>query len=143
MPVFAIQVKKPAAPPGGWVSYFDNTIWNEGWAQGTWTGSQWDAAAAKSGYGLGLFPLTSVLPPVSGGGGWEVGFRPTKVRVTHNASGSANFLEMTDTDYNVVLSVGSYISLTEVDITWGSADDWQLFMGDGSAFSVTNIEFFG
>ncbi|GAG06880.1 unnamed protein product, partial [marine sediment metagenome] len=79
-----------------WVSYGDNTYWTV--AQGTWNGSGWDAAPGKSGYGLQLNEL----------GSWNLGFRPTKIRVTYNTTGANMTLE--DTNFGAIVPWGSYTS---------------------------------
>ena len=132
----SISSSSESAGPPAWVSYLDDTWWDDPTSQGTWSGSQWDAVAGKSGYGLGLRPITT-----GPNANWHIGFRPTKVRVTYSTTGANMALQ--DLDFVYLVPWAAYTSLDEVTITWASADLRSVFLGDALNFSITNVEFFG
>ena len=121
-----------------WVSYFDDTYWNID-TDGTWdVGNQeWDSAApdGENDILLNLIEL----------GTWVNGFRPTKLRITHDASPPLSFVRLWDIGRNLQIgSANNYVSGAEITLTFGAADiqylDFQQ-ASDESAYSVTNIEF--
>ena len=134
-----------SAGPASWVSYFDDTIWDQVFATGTWTGSQWDSGIGRGSTNrIWISPLNSVYSPVSGAGGWEVGFRPTKIRITYD-TGIPVSVAMSD-NLTSIASVNPYNSGDEITIAWATQDLWSLSLtntGTNPPFSITNIEFFG
>lgn len=122
-----------------WGTYFDNTKWEVGGTlpYGSWDGSKWDSEYVGHGnqHVLGLIPIS----------GWEVGYRPVAIRVTHN--GATISLTLKDTALNNVCYTTNYVTGTELFLTFTGLDIQELRFssplesGPGSAFSITNIEF--
>lgn len=123
----------------GWVSYFDDTYWVplDG-TSGTWNGTQWVPYHSKATYILQLNPL----------GGWEVGFRPSYVRITFTISGP--FQTMTLRDNKIVNAINilngtvnsssTYISGDEVLCQWDVDDLGQFSLVHPDSYIMTNFE---
>jgi len=129
--------KKPA-----WQSFFDNTKWVPV-TYGTWDGSKWNSTAYGPGEGNDTqeFRLEVI-------GTWYSGFRPTKVRVTHNnIVADLGDLIVYD-NLNPREGFSAYVSLSEKEfsLVGSNSDILRLALGSqqGAAqFSITNIEFYG
>ena len=127
----------------GWTSYFNNIRWTvDGpFGFGSWDGTKWNSEASGP-------PETATqliyLEPI---GSWFVGFRPTKVRVTHTATAGLGDLSVFDTDINQDGYL-AYPSLEElIFINVFSTDKDILVLSIGSEqgadpYSITNIEFY-
>lgn len=114
-----------------WTSYFDNTKWTASW--GSWSGSQWDSALAGASHGI----------TIDVAGSWYLGYRPTLCRVTHSGPGATNFAVWYTTGRNAAVN---YVSLAELSLS--IINDYNIskiviYNDVPSAFSVTNIEFYG
>jgi len=115
--------------PNVWLSYFDNTYWEPtGAGLGVWDGSKW---VAEAGFGVHVY-----LQPI---GGWEVDFRPSKIRVT-TSIGEVWELSISD-GAGYPVSESPYISEAEVDMNL--TNDIVTFdvQTQETPFNVTNIEF--
>jgi hypothetical protein len=91
-----------------WVTKFDNTFWRAGAGGGggtvSWTGSSWDIAVA------GGSPVNIDIAVVISGinNNWQVGFRPTSVRITAHATSSQSIeLDTFDTGGSDYLNAGN------------------------------------
>ena len=130
----------------GWVSYFSDSYWEvvEG-DLGTWNGSAWVSTQEE-----GEDDFTIQLSPV---GDWEVGFRPTKMRVTHTHP--AETYENGFLLYNACIGGGcpdyivedaNLLSLKEKDCFFDGYDIRLLDMisneEEAGSFTITNIEFY-
>lgn len=125
----------------GWTAYFNDTKWVVGgnFPYGSWdVGNQeWDTAYdGRANDTIGLTPI----------GGWEVGYRPSKIRVAHN--GTLSGLWVRDTNLNIIYYslTATYATGVEISLTFTTFDIDELILwkvGPGNDFSVTNIEFFG
>jgi len=124
-------------------SIFDNTKWETSVYEtpnGTWSTDEWDASYSF-GYRVRIVPT----------GGWEVGLRPTKMRLTWNSNytGSENDVYLTDgyLSANVIGVDYSNESGDEIALDFdGCGDIGELYMtaadiGDRD-FQITNIEFY-
>ena len=108
----------------GWVAHFDNADWAA--ARASWDGSKWiDVGGA-----LALNPI----------GAWYIGYRPTKVRVTISVSVTSFYLHAGVDTY--IRADGSYTSLTEDNLSWGSNDIDEFYMYVAAGLNITNIEFY-
>jgi len=109
-----------------WTAYFDNSKWTP--TTGAWDTDHWDTAFTGRYEAVILTPINS----------WEVGFRPTKIRISHTSASPVTAV-LAGSDF----SEASYTSGTEVDIVV-SSDITSLSVYYGSTpFTVTNIEFYG
>jgi len=130
MPVIGFAIKKPSTPPEPeWVSYFDNTRWGAA-SSTSWTGTAW----SSSGFEIYLDVAVS--------DDWYEGYRPTKIRVTY--TGGPVAMSLVDENLNDIAEDASYVSGTELDITFDQVLDGDISklrdMCCGS-MEVTNIEF--
>jgi hypothetical protein len=120
-----------------WVSYFDNTKWQQavGLPFGTWDGSEWDAEnAGGTDYYLGLDSI----------GTWSDGFTPTMFRVTFTGATPLFYIFVDDNGNPIDEDdgSGSITSLQEKTLTFSSYNISAAFFGNYSGtFSITNIEF--
>ena len=127
--------------PAGWTSYFNNTKWtaveDDG---GSWDGSKWISELdLVFGSGSNHFIQLNVS------GTWYKEYRPTKCRVTHTGPAANTVLQVRYVGGGRNL-VASYASLDELLLTnIGDNNITQLLIYNNvpSAFSVTNIEFYG
>lgn len=112
----------------GWVQILDNTYWSS--AKGvTWDGTKWSCPVNL----VHLYPI----------GGWEVGARPTKLRVTYTSSLVFD-ISVIDTNSDTIASYAACPSTTEIDITFGSYNIYmlQLYYDGAATVEVYNIEFY-
>jgi hypothetical protein len=120
----------------GWVSLQDVSNWDI--TQGGWL-------AATSEY------ISDSVPPAPGGalgairlvakGTWKNGYRPLKIRITHNYIGGLD-LTIKDKNLNVIASEGSLISGEEITINWNGYDLYDLFLDKyDQVYKVQSIEF--
>jgi len=125
-------------------SIFDNTKWETSVYEtpnGTWSTDEWDASYS-SGYRVRLVPI----------GGWEVGLRPTKMRLTwdSNYTGSENDVFLSDGYGGNVIGVdysnesGDEITLDFDDESAGDIGELYMAAADigDRDFQITNIELF-
>jgi len=113
---------------GSWEVHFDNSDWS-GLSSTTWTGSAWDS--------------NNVEILITESGSWVEGYRPTKVRVTHNGP-STMTLKVTGAGGSPTYGEASnYVSGAEMALNC-TADIQRLYITPSGAedFLVTNIEFF-
>ena len=106
-----------------WDTHFDNTKWEPQFGtQGIWTPSlKWQAAFGEVEDNLYLLPI----------GGWEVGYRPDKVRVTNSVDHSdMTFFMLFETGNHFFLTRQPLVSGTEFDIE----SSWYDSYGDITAF---------
>lgn len=129
-------------PLGTWNGdYFDDSDW-QGWTTdpyGTWSGAHWVAVEEPNVWLLKIEPL----------GGWEVGYRPSKMRLT--LSTADDFLvRIRDTASNLVYSSFdvtwfTYQSGTEVTLDWSNnlnIDYLHISNEEGEpVYNLTAIEF--
>lgn len=127
----AVESQEYTTSASSWTAYHDNTKWT------AWTGS-WDSGnsewdAANVGY---------YVVDLGTSGSWPSGFRPTKVRITHDLGGAIDMFRIQDTSSNYVVDESDYTSGTEINLSL-SNDINTLYVRDTSgAFSITNIEFY-
>jgi len=76
---FNFNLKSGGLSVPTWVEYFDNTVWV---ADGPDNDGSWDAANNE--WDSGHEPKDDNVIYLSPLGGWEVNFRPSKIRVTHS-----------------------------------------------------------
>lgn len=112
-----------------YVTYFDNSYWSS--LIGSWDGLEWDDETS-------YFYATPL-------GGWEIGFRPYKIKLTlYSAVSQLITLEVQDTSFDA-LCAGSFVvnGLTTVEYNLAFGNDINLLylIGDGSSFSIRNIQF--
>lgn len=117
-----------------WQAFFDNTRWSP--SAGSWSGSDWDSVS---------IPNNQII--LNELGTWVNGFRPSKIRVTHTGTSPFGYtLTLRDKNNSTIATNASYISATEVAITFGASDIDNLELIDNvlpfAAFKITNIEFF-
>ena len=133
---FEITIEEEA---GGWTVYFDNTYWEiytPGY--GLWDTDHWVAGVFDVGGGTYYQVLS--LGPI---GGWEVDFRPTKVRITHDSPDTPDlYIEGAE---GVWCFEENYVSGTEIDLA--EAGDLvylylELAADNVTPYNVTNIEFY-
>jgi len=114
-----------------WAAYFDNTYWVA--ATGSWSTDHWTSEEVDLG---GVLYQAIYITPINS---WEVAFRPTKFRLTHNCVTP------------IVLSIApavfdseAYTSGTEEDITLANDISYILALVPTAtgAFDITNIEFY-
>lgn len=124
------QVDSVTPVPTGWVEKTDDTFWvqDDGY-KSNWDGSSWQAAAYS--------PTGCFIAPT---GGWEVGYRPTKIRIA---------LDPYVDRFSLLDTTGAEIAgnlAGENDITWGGNDIGRLKYwadGDDAVYGgITKIEFF-
>jgi len=139
-----IQFIVKQTPVPQWVQIFDNTDWVVGdtgfhlGGAGSWdAGNQeWDSDDGGGAFGVSAVELLPL-------GGWEVGYRPSKIRITF--TGIANLdLYFRDTAFQYLVTEGQTItSGQELDITFSGNDIRSLLVWSftENPFSVTNIEF--
>jgi len=129
-----------------WYSYHDNTFWVSSVYEtpnGTWDGvNEWWDAGFSYGWRVRIVPT----------GGWEVGFRPTKLRVTWNSvyTGPENDVYLSDgyagnticAGYNK--NSGDEITLDFDDESAGDIGELYMTAADigDRDFQITNIEFY-
>jgi hypothetical protein len=133
---------------GGWWDMTDNTWWESedepgGRNEMLWDGSQWEnGAEAQSGY---LKPITS-----GDNFGWEVGFRPTYMRVSFTIDGdpvvSEFILIVNDGSSNIIQKIEDLPSeeITGIFNNWGDDDILHAefrFPNDDLYCQISKIEF--
>jgi len=126
----------PLTYPGYDTTYFDNTYWTPD-TYGTWTGSGWLATIEPNEYIVQLEPL----------GGWEVGFRPTKMRLTWTeGQDPISLVRLRDTDGNFIVNLTSYSYNMGDDITinWQGFDIDYIYVSayPNVSFTLTSIGFY-
>jgi len=113
-----------------WVSHFDNTEWTV--QTGSWVTDHWETSVE----------VLDLYPPI---GSWDDGYRPTKIRVTHSGDGvgfgTAN-LVILDTEEATIGSDYTYVSLEEVDLSFGANDIYWVYVYLKNDGNVTDIEFY-
>ena len=118
-----------------WVDRSDNTYWHN--VAGNWTGSYW----------VGHDSPIYLRPPING---WEIGFRPTKVRLSRLGPGTWNtYVYLRDTAGNNLIPSGNYMigeTPVEFSITWFGHDIYRLYTSGPSALGpgqtdLVSIEF--
>jgi hypothetical protein len=76
-------------------------------------------------------------------GTWSEGYRPTKVRITHNGTGTGLRIYIRDKNNALVGDSGdNYVSGTEIDLTWGAQDLKGFYIDNFDTFGITfsNVE---
>jgi hypothetical protein len=120
-------------PAGGWVEKTSDVYWTS--TDGVWDTNAWTNSVSKS----SQFLLTPT-------GGWESGFRPTKIRLTYSPYIPNDFapIELIAASEKLNPDVDEYESLTEVPITFDGQDITRIYMIPINAepIQVTNIEFY-
>lgn len=123
----------PPIPSGAWGVYLDDTYWQTKY-KATWNVDHWDF--------LGDFSLE--IEPI---GTWYVGFRPTKMRITHNYD--AGLVLYLGHGYGPGLAFdGVCVSGQEYDLDFPDHVDADITVlghdaGDvGCDFDISNIEFY-
>jgi hypothetical protein len=121
------------APAESWVAYFDSTKWEAEFENGTWDTDHWEPNVGSG--GLSIRPIN----------GWEVDFRPSKIRVTYTGTLIAALkLWAGSTDQYYLMEQLPYTSLDEVIIDFETYDFdiTRLSAGISSGYyEITNIEF--
>jgi len=119
-------VKQTPEPPAGqWYQVLSDEAWTPGPGV-SWSGSSWDSA-------FGLTGLSEL-------GAWNVGYRPTKMRITY--TGTFTQIQLVDTNFDTIANDVAPASGQEIDITFGSFDIKDLNIFASGAWSITNIEFY-
>jgi hypothetical protein len=121
----------------GWSPHFNNTQWSA--SIGSWDGSEWDSAGA-----YGEIQLDE-------SGTWNVGYRPTKCRVTTYVASLLNYVDFAMKDKNGNWVASDQFNLAagehtyEFNMTFVGFDLDYLYIASNSpgSFSVRNIEFYG
>jgi len=125
-------VDYPAPPTFGWTEKTDNTYWAQGESDsGAWSGSAWQNESD----GIGGWYDLYIIPT----GGWEVGYFPTKIKITYSSSLIAWLNVLPSTTF--VLG-NPYVSGTNRDIAPTNDIEGLRIFQTGSQFSVTKIEFY-
>lgn len=125
----------------GWVSYFSDSYWEAG--TGTWTETSWKSAEDEGDQIIDITPT----------GDWEVGFTPTKIRITHTTPAATyeNNFFLTNTCIGAgcptyIASDANLISGIEKTCFFDGYDinNLELTCSDEEvgAFYITNIEFY-
>lgn len=122
-----------------WYSLFSSEYWQakaDGGNGGTgfWDGSKWVANEylSSNNFQVDLEPK----------GGWEVGFRPNRIRITQSTFVSNMALKDSDTPENDIAVSASPPAITESVIEFEGFDIATLFEQKvGSGFNITNIQF--
>jgi hypothetical protein len=118
-----------SAVPASWTEFTDDTYWSPSDGMSVWSGSAW----ITSGSGDGT--LTEV-------GTWVEGYRPTKIRVTHNSIGLN--INCRDASSNNMCNTSFTASGAEVTLTdFGEDIELIQFATFGGGDQITKIEFFG
>jgi len=123
----------PPIPSGFWSQYLDDTYW-EGNAEVVWNVDHWDL--------IGDFSIE-----MSVFGTWNLGFRPSKFRVTHNYGPGLTLGIIIDSP-DVYVFDGVCVSGQEYDLDFSGTKDADmrgLFHDageEGCDFDITNIEFY-
>lgn len=113
----------------GWLTFQDVVNWSV--TQGSWLSG---SAEYRSTSGGSIF-LEAI-------GTWINGFRPLKMRVTHNYVGGLNMI-LKDKGLHIIAEEPTLNSGEEIDINWGDYDLDDLFLDKFSQiYEVQNIEFF-
>jgi len=124
-----------------WLSYFDDTYWQAA------AGPPWRDFSANNWWESVSY--TSGNLEVKTGETWNVGFKPTKIRLTFTVAGADSLISLNLLDSSLTQSwTGGVISDIatgqEIDISDPGADleEMQMASFDGAALIITNIEFF-
>ncbi|MBA7494452.1 hypothetical protein ES702_05028 [subsurface metagenome] len=121
------------AYPEGWTPYFDNTRWQTD-DQAAWNTDHWDF--------LGDFAVS--IKPL---GTWHVGYRPTKMRITHDYGAGLELILGNDSVLGWAYN-GPCVSGTEYDLDFSGDSDGDITVlehdsgEEGCDFDITNIEFY-
>lgn len=119
-------------PVVGWQQVFDDTYWVPFGGNGTWNDSlqRWEHTGNKV-----------YLTPI---GTWSAGYRPTKIRLTHDGIPTCRlFIEDPSEDY--IVFQFNYVSEFEHDLNFGSelpGDDLFKVFALQNLENITNIEFY-
>lgn len=76
-------------------------------------------------------------------GTWSEGYRPTKVRITHNGTGTGLRIYIRDTNGGLVGDSGAnYVSGSEISLTWGSYNLQRFIIDNFDSYGTTfsNVE---
>lgn len=120
-----------------WWGVFDYTKWKQfGADQGVWVTDHWEAE-----HYLGSIWSVNLIPATS----WSTGYRPTKIRISHNAGDPSPLLIVLRFGSTTRVTGTAYLSLDEMDIdpSWyddGDITRLSIYPGDAT-FNVTSIEF--
>ena len=123
----------PPIASGAWAQYLDDTYWETD-EQASWNVDHWDF---EGDYGVSIKPL----------GTWADGFRPSKMRITHDYGAGLDLILANDGEPGWAFN-GEVISGTEYALDFsGYADGDILYLWhdageEGCDFDITNIEFF-
>jgi len=120
-------------PPAGWITALDDTYWKNEY-NCTWNVDHWDFLGD---FGVGIRVT----------GEWSRGYRPTKMRITHDY-GAGLYLILANAGepgwaYNDIV-----VSGTEYDLDFSGDSDaditilWHDAGEEGCDFDITNIEFY-
>jgi len=120
----------------GWAAYFDNTKWAPN-PYGVWDGVKWNTELVGSTH---IIHINTI-------GSWTVGYKPTKIRVTHNGVAADTICQLYSYDgFPATAWTQPYASGQELIIALAGArvlGDLYVYNSVPAAFSVTNIEFYG
>jgi len=126
-------IPHPPIPSGAWGVYLDDTHWNSA-GETIWNVDHWDW--------IGVFSIEMAAL-----GTWYLGFRPTKMIITHNYGPGLTLGLGIDSLSNYVWG-GICVSGQVYDLDWDAviaADITKLVHDSGAGgcnFDITNIEFF-
>ena len=126
-------------PTGSWQQKFNDTFWYADF--GSWdSGNQeWDSEFSGGD--------TAAQIMGDGMGGWEVGYRPTKIRVTFTGSAGTYDLYIIDDDDNYLYETAiAAPGIIEANLDWSAGFDIISILiekaGENEPCSITNIEFY-
>jgi len=126
-----------------WAQLFDSGRWREDYKNGV-VSTSWDAPNTDWLFNIAALANGGIIQTR---GDWAIGFRPSRMRITHNRSSATN-LNLLVWAYDGLLAYyPNYSSGAEVLLTWvGRSDLWKIEFevpeADGDQFSVAAIEFY-
>lgn len=105
-----------------WTSYYGS--WNAG-------GQRWDSELAAGSYYVGLEPYDN----------WQLGYRPSKMRISWLGGASSLNINVYDTDDEKIFT-GTITSGVEFPLTFSSLNIYAIELVGSSSYSITKIEFY-
>jgi len=126
-------IPHPPVPSPGWVTCFDDTFW-ETKQNAVWNIDHWDFLGD---YEVSIAPIEE--------GTWQVGYRPTRFRITHDYGPGLELIITTKLGGTVWAEDECVSGVSYAFHAWQGADLSGIEVDGGESgcdFDITNIEFF-